>query len=62
MGLLFSIFSSSLLGFRFSKNKSFSPFFELDFVDPDFRVLFFWKFRIQEFVIFQHKYLFCFKS
>ena len=26
---------------RFGKNKSFSPFFELDLVDPDFRLLLF---------------------
>ena len=31
----------ALLGLGFGKNKSFSPFFELDLVDPDFRFLLF---------------------
>ena len=33
--------SFALLGFRFWKNKSFSPFFGLELVDPDFRFLLF---------------------
>ena len=53
-------FSSSILGFRFEE---FSFIFSSSTLDPDFSFsLFFSKFRIREFVIFRHKYLFSFNS
>ena len=53
-------FSSSILGFRV---KEFSFIFSSSTLDPDFSFsLFFSKFRIREFVIFRHKYLFSFNS
>ena len=53
-------FSSSILGFRVEE---FSFIFSSSTLDPDFIFsLFFSKFRIREFVIFRHKYLFSFNS
>ena len=53
-------FSSSILGFRVEE---FSFIFSSSTLDPDFSFsLFFSKFRIREFVIFRHKYLFSFNS
>ena len=52
--------SSSILGFRVEE---FSFIFSSSTLDPDFSFsLFFSKFRIREFVIFRHKYLFSFNS